>query len=240
MLFAKQDIMQSTLAGETPPVSRSYCSLSGGPSVVAWSPIPNSPTYGIPSFLSQHIHYQYPQYLAPKNSLDELSACLSNEEIQSILGEDLDTHSAKSQLQPPLSDSNPAVAPPPLLTLFLTPDPVAVPPHSSKSYVTTVDLPSQLKPSQSCQTFTQGGYPPLPSDSSKRAGNLLPLSLCDQAGTQCVSMNTDCDIPELGQETPSQEGVCSNTLGKGMTTSQSPPPCRSADDSFFTQTFNST
>lgn len=253
MLFVKQDIMQSTLAGETPPVSRS-CTLSGGPSIVAWSPVPNSPPFGIPytqSLLSQHTRYQHPQYSAPKNSLDELSACLSNEEIQSLLGEDLDTHSgithsAKNQNVdstgnpvPPVPSSNLAGIPPPLQKSFLIPDPVGIPLPPSKSYVAAVDLP---EPSQSDQT-RQSGYPLPPSDSSMRAGNLLPLSLLhllDLTETRCMSTSTGCGISELALHgTPSQEGVCPNTLGKGMTSSRSLLSCRSADDSFFAQTFHS-
>lgn len=109
MLFAKQDMIQATLAGDA-PVSRNYRSLSGS-SIVVWSPIPNSPPFVPPTHPPQRVQapsltptsmpplfqqgqefqegqlfQQGQRYSTPRESADELSV-FSAEEIESLLSE---------------------------------------------------------------------------------------------------------------------------------------------------------
>ena len=112
MLFAKQDLIHATLAGEA-PVTRNYCSLSGS-SIVAWPPVPNSPLFVPPSVpllkiqaLSLTPAGQLPQgqQHCPshlRQSADELSI-LSVEEIESLFSDQWEGQNKESQPQSELS-----------------------------------------------------------------------------------------------------------------------------------------
>ena len=113
MLFAKQDLMHATLAGEA-PVTRNYRSLSGS-SIVAWSPVPNSPPF-VPPFVPPHkiqapsltptsIQGQLPQCQQSQHcpshlsqSADELSV-LSADKIESLLSQQVEGQNKEPQPQ---------------------------------------------------------------------------------------------------------------------------------------------
>ena len=91
MLFKKQDIIQSTLAGEVDV--HTPCSLSTSPAV-AWCPIPNSPPLFSPPISKIQVvshpvvnkQQYYPTYATPLQSFDSRSA-YSLDEVHSFISD---------------------------------------------------------------------------------------------------------------------------------------------------------
>lgn len=105
LLFAKQDILQATIAGET-PLSRTYRS---GSSTLVWSPAPNSPPFTLPLQPSFRVPVPPSRTLTPTptptptpipsqlpQQLQDNLSVLSAEDVESVLSE-----------QPPQSEGVP-------------------------------------------------------------------------------------------------------------------------------------
>ena len=197
LVFQKQDIIHSTLAGEIPSNTHSFWSPSVAPSVVAWSPT-------FPSRQHQPHHTFFSGYSSPLNV-----ETISNEDIQSFLSLDLGTEKREKMRRtqaddpidlfseyPPLppSDGTPVL---PLLHGTGTPALQTVPTTGTPAaaFVPPTQLPTHIPVENQFVQAPPPAYNPLP----------LPPTYNPLPPVQQTPIPTETQLPSSHQTPPTTE-----------------------------------